>query len=57
LYLKQKFLAQKSFELLQDPHFYVKDISEKPDYLHSQYFIRSFKKWTGMSLAAYRLNL
>lgn len=53
--LKQKYLTQKSIELLENPKLSINEISEKLDYSYSQNFVRSFKLWTGTTPEQYRL--
>ncbi|WP_191858058.1 helix-turn-helix domain-containing protein [Hanstruepera ponticola] len=52
--IKQKFMQQRSIELLQSHSLSIKEISESLNYSNSQNFIRSFKKWTGKTPDSYR---
>jgi len=54
LRIKENFIQRLSFELLEDPKLSIKDISQQLNYLHSQNFIRCFKKWTGTTPDDYR---
>jgi AraC-like DNA-binding protein len=55
--IKQKFVQQKSIEMLQSQSLTIKEISESLNYSNSQNFIRSFKKWTGKTPDNYRALL
>mgnify|MGYP000548400879 CR=1 FL=1 len=52
--IKQKFVQQKSIEMLQFQSLTIKEVSENLNYSNSQNFIRSFKKWTGKTPIEYR---
>lgn len=54
LKIKDNYIQRISFELLEDPNLSIKEISQQLNYLHSQNFIRCFKKWTGTSPDEYR---
>lgn len=54
LRIKEGYIQRLSLELLEDPELSIKEISQQLNYLHTQNFIRYFKKWTGTSPDDYR---
>lgn len=54
LQIKENYIQRLSFELLENPNLSIQEISQQLDYLHSQNFIRCFKKWTGTTPDEYR---
>lgn len=53
--IKDKYLKRKSFELLKGSNYSMKEIAEQLNYANSQNYIRSFKRWTGITPLRYRL--
>lgn len=54
--IKEQYLKRKSFELLQDSNASVKEIAEQLNYANSQNYIRSFRRWTGVTPLTYRMS-
>ncbi len=57
LAIKEKYLQRKSFQLLGDTNYSIKEIAEQLNYANSQNFIRSFKRWSGITPSRYRLDV
>jgi len=55
--IRRRYLQRKSYELLGNDKLSVKEIANRLDFSNSQNFIRTFKKWTGVSPNEYRQQL
>ena len=55
--IKDKYLQRKSIQLLADSNASVKEIAQQLNYANSQNYIRSFKRWTGITPSRYRLGI
>ena len=57
LKIRERSVQLKAFELVANTDLSIKEISDQLNYTLSQNFIRSFKKWTGISPMEYREKL
>lgn len=51
------YRMKKAISLLKDSRIQISDIASKVGYTNSNYFAKSFKKYTGMTPSGYRENL
>ena len=57
LAIKKRLIRRKSYELLSNPNFLIKEIAEHLGYSNTQNYIRNFKNWNNLSPNKYRQKL